>query len=115
MNGEEVWFELSMIGRDDVKLTGKVGKFKKADAFLKHIKEKGYDLSQVAIIDDSGSNAKTMGKVQDAGGIAVAFRPTAKHRKTFNEAGIPILRGEKLEPFVDIVLFYPEKIGEYCE
>ena len=102
-----------MLEIDDIKLTGEVDKFSKFDAFKKFI-DGIYPLSRVAMIDDSGANAKSMKEVMENGGLAVAFNPSDTHRKDFNSLSIPILKGTDLRAFGEIVLD-PSKLKDYCE
>ena len=116
IDNEKKLFEPIMLGRDDVSLVGEVEKFSKANAMFAHLKSKGYDLKDIAVIDDSGSNVQTLLRpVHEAGGIAIGFNPTKTHLGKFKEAGIPVLVQEErsLEPFIEIVK-NPEAIEKYC-
>ncbi|HLD49107.1 MAG TPA: hypothetical protein VJB11_01985 [archaeon] len=112
-NGTEKKFKKYMVNNNEIKLTGKVGKFSKFDAFKNHMKGR-YSLCEAVLIDDSSANAKSMKEVMENGGLAVAFNPTDAHRKEFNSLSIPILKGNDLRPFIEIVKF-PSEIGKYCE
>ena len=102
----------------DMVLSGSVEPFEKWKAFSDYVNGLGLDMASVAVIDDSGTNVQQMKKVQEAGGIAVAFNPTDPHRNDFEKAGIPILKGVSLEPFAEIVLADSSNreavIGRYC-
>lgn len=115
--GEIMPFDNSMIEMDGVFLTGRTEKFNKSDAFFNHMKDKGYPLSSIAAIDDSGANVETLKAIQEEGGVAIGFNPTDAHEPKFREAGIPILKQTErsLEPFREIVLNPSEEtIRNYC-
>ncbi len=93
-------------------LTGKTELYNKAEDMKRRF---GHNLGQVAIIDDSGANVESMlVPVRDAGGIAVGFRPTDAHRPTFAKHGIPILKGEDLRAFLEVVRD-PSELSYYAE
>ena len=104
----------------DMVLSGSVEAFDKWDAFSDYVKGLGLDMSSVAVIDDSDANAQQMKRIQEAGGVAIAFNPTEAGAKKFKEFGIPILKQGKpdLMPFGEIVLSDPQSrgsvIGRYC-
>lgn len=117
--GTEKLFDPTMLNDNDITLVGRVEKFNKAKAMFDHLKDMGYQLKNVAAIDDSASNIEPILKpVQEAGGIAIGFNPTEAHLPKFKEAGIPVLiQGEErsLEPFIEIVQDPSEAtIGRYC-
>ncbi len=112
-NGQE--FEYTPSAPKEAKLTGRISKFNKTDAFFRHLKEKGFELNEVAVIDDSGSNVETLHvPVKNGGGVALGFNVTDAHRPNFQKYGIPILKGKDLVPFAEIVAD-PRKINLYCE
>jgi hypothetical protein len=115
IGGKELPFEEYMLDmEEDAKLTGKVLKFDKGKAFFDHANEKGYPLSVVAAIDDSGANVeKILLKIQEGGGIAIGYNPSEEHRKTFQKYSVPILKGNDLRLFGEIVRD-PKKLGQYC-
>ena len=105
---------------ESLELTGEVGKYDKWEEFFESIKMDTDALCDVAVIDDSAANIKPMKRIQNAGGIAIAFNPTDAHFKQFKEAEIPVLKQTEpnLEPFAEIVLA-PESeradvIRRYC-
>jgi len=117
VEGVETAFRDTMITFDDVKLTGKVDKFNKSEAFFSHMGAHNYSLNSIAAIDDSGTNVPALKKIIENGGIAIGFNPTETHEKDFREAGIPMLKqsDRSLEPFREIVLNPTENtIGKYC-
>ncbi len=98
-------------------LTGKIGKMDKAIEFMDYAKGYKIPMENIAIIDDSGSNIANLHKpVRDGGGIALGFNVTEAHKSKFHEASIPILKGDNLEPFIEIVRDPREvTIAKYCD
>jgi hypothetical protein len=115
-DGEEIWFTDNnphlLLNYNSAQLLGKVGQFKKSEAIFEYIQKKGYQISEVAAIDDSSANTVTLAKIRDGGGIGIGFR--VNDMDIFRLAGIPVIRGDDLGPFGEIVKD-PSKIREYCE
>ena len=115
LDDEERLFEDWMLQRDDIRLAGKSGEFDKARKLLTHLKEQGYSLSDVAIIDDSAVNIEPLLlPIYQAGGIALGYNPTEAHKPIFRKYSIPILKGQDLKAFAQIVTDR-NKVNEYCE
>jgi len=98
-------------------LTGRTVKFDKVTAFFDHVKKKRVPLRNVAVIDDSALNVERLHvPVRNAGGLALGFNVKDSQRPKFEEYGIPVIRGNSLEPFKEIV-FNPKNavIGTYCD
>lgn len=104
---------LDILADDDAVLTGASRNFKKSAAIFDYIGNRNYQLSGTAAIDDYGSNIKTLQRIRDGGGIAIGFSPTKSHMPAFEAAKIPVLRGEDLRPFAEIV-FDRRKVKRYC-
>ncbi len=101
-----------MLNWNDVILLGKTKPFKKGPAIFEYITRKGYSVQRVATIDDSAANLDTLKKVKDNGGIGVGYR--VNDAKAFQEAGVPVIKGEDLRAFGEIVKDR-RKIAEFCE
>ncbi|MBI2085236.1 MAG: hypothetical protein HYT71_01850 [Candidatus Aenigmarchaeota archaeon] len=87
------------------KLTGKIVPFDKAEAFFKYVSSQGCSLSEVAVIDDSAGNVESLLlPVHNAGGLAVGFNVTERHKPVFRKFGIPVIKGNDLSTFKEIVL-----------
>ena len=115
LDAEERLFENWMLERDDIKLAGKAAEFDKAKKLLTHLKEQGYPLSDVAIIDDSGINIEPLLlPIHQAGGIAIGYNPTEVHKPVFRKYSIPVLKSRDLRAFAEIVADR-NKLNEYCE
>jgi phosphoserine phosphatase len=115
LDAEERLFENWMLERDDIKLAGKTAEFDKAKKLLTHLKEQGYPLSDVAIIDDSGINIEPLLlPIHQAGGIALGYNPTEVHKPIFRKYSIPVLKSLDLRAFAEIVADR-KKISDYCE
>lgn len=114
-DGHQVYFDknsLGMLSNRRLELLGKTSDFKKAEAIFQYLQQHGFQLPEVATIDDSAANLATLTKIRDAGGIAVGFN--VNDRRKFEEARIPVLRGDDLHPFAEIVADR-RKIREFCE
>lgn len=116
-DGSDVEYRDEHLEIDDAQLTGRVVPFDKAAEFFDYLAGRKYDMRNVAVIDDSGSNVKGLLRpVLEKGGIAIGYMPTDAHRPMFNEAGIPILKGDDLQGFYDIVMDPRESvIARNCE
>jgi len=115
VDGEERWLKvdnLYLLDRADTKLLGKVDGFKKSQEIFNYLSSYGYELPETAAIDDSVANIETLKKIRDGGGVSVGFN--VNDIKKFEEAKIPVLRGDNLRPFAELVLD-PRKINGYCE
>ena len=102
---------------DSVTMLGEVDKnFNKSDAAKSYFFSRGPPLSQIAAIDDSESAIPFLKEVQQTGGLAVGFNVLPGQVAKFREAGIPILKGNSLLPFAELVLDPSEaNLGRYCE
>jgi hypothetical protein len=115
LDDEERLFENWMLERDDIRLAGKAAEFDKTKKLLTHLREQGYSLSDVAIIDDSGINIEPLLlPIHQAGGIALGYNPTEAHRPIFRKYAIPVLKSQDLRAFAESVA-ERNKINEYCE
>jgi hypothetical protein len=115
-NGKEFQYDIS--SHPESKLTGKIADFDKIEKFHDYLNSYlKMPLENVAVIDDSGSNVEKLHvPVRDAGGLALGFNVTDAHRPKFQENSIPIIKGENLEPFIEIVRDPREvMIARYCE
>lgn len=115
-NGREEVFDestaKSMISSGTPRLTGRVLPFKKADSIKAYVFDRGYNLSDIAAIDDSSANVPFLAEVKNSGGLSIGFN--VNDLSSFKEAGIPVLKGDDLSYFGEI-LRDPRKIKEYCE
>ena len=99
----------------NMSLTGEAEPYDKAAEFMEYAGKIGVPLDRVAVIDDSSANVESMLlPVMQAGGLAVSFRPTDTHRKTFEKHKVPILHGNNLLRFMELVR-NPNMVGHYCE
>lgn len=115
LGAEERLFENWMLERDDIRLAGKTAEFDKAREILTHLKEQGYPLSDVAIIDDSGVNIEPLLlPIHQAGGLALGYNPTEVHKPIFRKYSIPVLKGRDLRAFAEVVADR-NKLNQYCE
>ena len=103
----------------EAKLTGKIVDFDKIERFhnFREAYYGGIPVEKVAVIDDSGSNVEKLHvPIRDAGGLALGFNVTDAHRPKFQKNSIPIIKGNSLEPFIEIVRDPREiTIARYCE
>lgn len=101
----------------DAVLTGDIVEMDKIAEFRGYLECHGIPLEEVAVIDDSGSNvAKLHVPVRDAGGVAVGFNVTDAHRPTFDQNSIPVIKGDSLIPFIEIVRNPTEAtLAQYCD
>jgi hypothetical protein len=115
LDDEEMLFENWMLERDSIRLAGKAPEFDKAKKLFAHLKEQGYSLSDIAIIDDSGINIEPLLlPIHQAGGIALGYNPTEAHKPIFRKYTIPVLKSQDLRAFAEIVADR-NKVSEYCE
>ncbi|MBI4162116.1 MAG: hypothetical protein HY513_00405 [Candidatus Aenigmarchaeota archaeon] len=97
-------------------LTGKTLQFNKRDSIKNHYTARNIPLSDLAVIDDSEAALPLMGEVQQAGGLSVGFNVLPGQVPKFREAGVPIIKGNSLLPFAELVLQPTEaNLGRYCE
>ena len=88
----QVWFDktnyLDMLAGNAV-LLGKAGSFKKAEA-IKHYQDScGLTRDRTIAVDDSAANIETLARINQEGGLGIAFNPN--DGEAFQKAGIPIL------------------------
>ena len=101
-------------------LTGRLKEFDKISALFGCLRGDNGEIvpkENVAVIDDSGSSVKrVLAPVRGAGGLAVGFNVIGEDRKEFDKYSIPIIMGNSLLPFIEIVRDPSEAtMSKYCE
>ncbi len=111
---QEYIYTPEMHGNPDIVLAGRLvdERWDKLQPFLNYIKEENLPLVNIAAIDDD--HFRILERVQQGGGIAVGYKVKKKYRQEFEKRSIPVLKGDDLRAFGEIVN-NPKEMWRYCK